>query len=159
MNAANVARGVAVGIWALLAVALAFGSGCGPVGGPYLHTGLDSADTGDGLDGLDDYADVAGLPDCAAGWVRLPPSSDDVDRLRDFYTFGEVHAQVYGDPDWSGPPARLIPVVYRTFNQDSLEIGWQVGGDVVPEPSAWTVLYQPFPDWSEDTQPFTLACG
>ena len=145
----------APGLRVALALLLLF-TGCGPVEGPYLHTGLDSADTGGPGD---DYADVADLPPCDGVWVRLPPTSDDVDRDHDYYPLGEVHGLVYGDPDWSGPPALVYPVVYRTFAQDDQAVGWTVGGDAVLSDLWWAVVYQPFPDWSADTQPFALACG
>ena len=146
---------VTLAIFAALALLLLF-TGCGPVAGPYLHTGLDSADTGAPGEG---YADVADLPPCEGVWVRLPPTSDDVDRDHDYYPLGDVHDLVYGDPDWSGPPAKLYPVVYRTFAQDDQAVGWTVGGDAVLSDLWWAVVYQPFPDWSAATQPFALACG
>lgn len=143
---------VTICIFAFVALALLLAPGCGRTNGPSLHTGLDT-------EKVYDYGDVAGLPDCESGWVRLPPSSDKADRDYDIYTFPEAHALVYGDPDWSGTPATLYPVVYRTFAQDEHAVGWEVGGFVEVESRAWIVYYTPFNGWDENTQPFTLACA
>ena len=107
----------------------------------------------------DDYADVIGLPVCESGWVRLPPSSDEVNRTSDRYFYADVHQLVYGDADWSGTPASLYPVVYRTFAQDEHPVGWTVYGSVEYITASWIVHYAPFNGWDESTQPFTLACA
>lgn len=142
-------------IFAALALLLPF-AGCGPVAGPYLLTGLDSADTG--APG-ERYDDVKGLPSCKWGWVRLPPSSDEVNRTFDGYSYADVHQLVYGDAGWSDAPATLYPVVYRTFAQDEYPVGWEVYGVVSDQGYFWEVTYAPFNGWDESTQPFTLACA
>jgi hypothetical protein len=136
-----------------VAVALLLAPGCGRIYGPEFHTGLDNAPVGE------DYSEVKGLPVCEGGWVRLPPSSDKADRDHDFYTFQEVHALVYGDADWSGTPAKVYPVVYRTFAQDEHPVGWTVYGSVEYTTASWIVHYAPFNGWDESTQSFTLACA
>lgn len=137
----------------LLSIILA----CGPgVHMTYLDTSPDSAGMGTHVD---EYIDVADLPPCEGAWVRLPPTSDEVDREIDQWRMSEVHEIVYGDPDWSGPPAKLYPVVYRTFAQDDHQIGWEVNGIAeLYQEQIWTVVYAMFDGWTDETQPFTLVC-
>lgn len=131
-----------------------------------LHTGLDSepgADSEDSAPDGEDYSEVKGLPVCKWGWVRLPPSQDEFGVEFDFYFYADVHQLVYGDADWTGAPATLYPVVYRTVAASSTDeqypVGWEVYGTVNDEGYFWEVTYAMFNGWDENTQPFTLACA
>lgn len=137
-------------IFAALALLLLF-TGCGPVAGPYLHTGLDSADTG--APG-DDYADVADLPPCGGVWVRLPPSSDVDNRDHDEWPMTELYTLVYGDPNAERGLPRVYGISYNpgTGVWARVSYGVNVGGEAV------TVNYIPADSLPSDAQPFALAC-
>jgi len=147
------------------AVALLLVSEGGCINGPELHTGLDSEPGADSEEVKSDtgeisYADVKGLPVCQWGWVRLPPSSDEVNRTFDSYSYADVHQLVYGDAEWSDAPATLYPVIYRsTYVSEDHPVGWEVYGTVRDEGYFWEVTYPKDNGWTESTQPFTLACA
>ena len=142
---------VTLAIFAALALLLLFTAGCGPVQGPYLHTGLDSADTGEPGDA---YADVADLPPCEGVWVRLPPSSDVDNRDHDEWPMTELYTLVYGDPNAERGLPRVYGISYNpgTGVWARVSYGVNVGGEAV------TVNYIPADNLPSDAQPFALAC-
>lgn len=144
-------------VFGFIGAVLLLSEGCYP--DPYKDRAWPDSEPGADSEPSEDYSEVKGLPSCKWGWVRLPPSSDEVNRTFDFYSYADVHQLVYGDADWSGTPASLYPVVYRTFAQDEYPVGWEVYGSVEYITASWIVTYAPFKGWDENTQPFTLACA
>jgi hypothetical protein len=142
---------VTLAIFAVLALLLLFTAGCGPTEGPYLHTGLDSADTGEIGEA---YADVAFLPTCETPWILLPPTSDVENRDRDVWAMSELYTLVYGDPD----AARGLPRVYGISYNPDAGVWARVSYGVNVDGEALSVNYVPADNLPSDAQPFALAC-
>lgn len=103
----------------------------------------------------EDFSYVVDLPWCSTPWVKLPPSSDAVNRARDDYGDAEVWDLLYGDPEATNILPTLVPVVYVTSGE---VLGWDVRGEVTRADHLSTVTYRTFEGWTEETQPYTLAC-
>ena len=153
---------VTLAIFAALALLLLF-TGCGPAKGPYLHTGLDSADTGEPEPVDNAFTFVEGLPyECPSvrPYIKLPQDENGEAITR--FSEAEVNLAVRGDADYSGPPVTLYPVVYVADRW--LVSGWWAYDQNGPNGGG---VYQirhgeigeNYGDDGGPLEPFTLACG
>lgn len=156
---------VTLAIFAALALLLLF-TGCGPVVGPYLHTGLDSAvpdDTGEGEIVDNAFTFVEGLPvECPSvrPYVKLPQDENGEAITR--FSEAEVNLAVRGEADYAGPPVTLYPVVYVADRW--LVSGWWTYDTSGPNGGGSYLIRHgeiggSYGDDGGPLEPFTLACG